>query len=78
MFVTGASEAIVMSVRMAGSGLCGAQGTEPLSSVLPLNPVDSSATGPTSSRLVSLGAPLLEGSYTLCYCAGSDTGRPES
>lgn len=30
---------------------------------------------PPSTKSLSRKDPILEGSYTLCYCAGSDSGR---
>lgn len=62
------------SMLLTGSSVCGSQDLQRLTTVLPSNPVDASSPGSTSTRLVDLGAPLLEGSYTLCYCAGGDSG----
>lgn len=62
------------SMLLIGSGLCGAEDSQRLTTVLASNPVDATASTSTSGRLVNLGDPLLEGSYTLCYCAGSDSG----
>ncbi|CAJ1443223.1 unnamed protein product [Effrenium voratum] len=39
------------------------------------NPVDASSGTASSVRVVDTGAPELEGSFTLCYCAGGDSGR---
>lgn len=63
------------SLLLIGSGLCGAEDSQRLTTVLASNPVDSTASTPTSGRLVDLGEPILAGSnYILCYCAGSDSG----
>lgn len=62
------------SMLLIGSGLCGAEDSQRLTTVLASNPVDATASTSTSGHLVNLGDPILEGSYTLCYCAGSDSG----
>ncbi|CAE7389245.1 unnamed protein product [Symbiodinium sp. CCMP2592] len=66
---------------VAGETTCGSTSLQELATlpraatgVLASNPVDASSPSATSVRLVSLGEPILEGSYTLCFCAGSDSG----